>query len=57
MLLQSKGNARQAARSFENAIQLLESRADAESFAEADGMTVGEMRKLAQMHLQVIQPA
>jgi len=57
LLLQSKGNARQAARSFENAIQLLEARADAESFAEADGITVAEMRKLAQMHLQGMQPA
>jgi chemotaxis protein methyltransferase CheR len=57
LLLQSKGNARQAARFFQNAIQLLEARADADSFAEADGITVAEMRKLAQMHLQGIQPA
>jgi len=57
LLLQSKGNDKQAARSFQNAIQLLESRADAETFADADGITVAEMRKLAQMHLQVVQPA
>jgi len=57
LLLQSKGNGRQAARSFQNAIRLLESRADGESFAEADGITVAEMRKLAQMHLQVMEPA
>jgi chemotaxis protein methyltransferase CheR len=57
LLLQSKGNARQAARFFANAIELLEARTDSESFAEADGITVAEMKKLAKMHLQVLQPA
>jgi len=57
LLLQSKGNARQAALFFANAIELLEARTDSESFAEADGITVAEMKKLAKMHLQVLQPA
>jgi chemotaxis protein methyltransferase CheR len=56
LLLQSKGNTRQAARFFENAIELLEARMESESIAEADGITVAEMKKLAKMHLQVLQP-
>jgi Flp pilus assembly protein TadD len=53
--LQSKGNGRQAARFFENAIELLELQPDSESFADADGITVAEMKKLARMHLHVLQ--
>jgi chemotaxis protein methyltransferase CheR len=55
LFLQSRGDPRQAARSFENAIELLELRRDAEAFADADGMTVAEMKKLAKMHLEVLQ--
>jgi chemotaxis protein methyltransferase CheR len=55
LFLQSRGDPRQAARSFENAIELLESRRDADVITDADGMTVAEMKKLAKMHLEVLQ--
>ena len=54
LLLQSRGDPRQAARSFENAVELLESLSDADVLADADGITVAEMKKLAKMHLQVL---
>jgi chemotaxis protein methyltransferase CheR len=54
LFLQSRGDLRQAARSFENAIELLESREDGDVIADADGMTVAEMKKLARMHLEVL---
>ena len=55
LLLQSRGEPRQAARSFENAVELLASRNDADIFADADGMTVGEMKKLVKTHLEVLK--
>jgi tetratricopeptide (TPR) repeat protein len=55
LLLQSHSDPRQAARSFENAITLLESRSDSDVFADADGITVAEMKKLAKMQLEVLQ--
>ncbi|HEX4227292.1 MAG TPA: CheR family methyltransferase [Bryobacteraceae bacterium] len=55
LFLQSRGDPGQAARSFENAIELLESRPDGDVLADADGITAGEMKKLAKMHLEVLQ--
>ena len=55
LFLQARGDPRQAARSFENAIELLESHTDADVLADADGMTVAEMKKLAKMHLEVLR--
>ena len=55
LFLQSRGDPRQAARSFENAIELLESRPGGEIFADADGITAAEMKKLAEMHIEVLQ--
>jgi chemotaxis protein methyltransferase CheR len=55
LFLQSRGGGRQAERSFENAVELLRSRGDAEIFADADGMTVAELRKLATMHIGIIR--
>jgi chemotaxis protein methyltransferase CheR len=53
--LQSRGDRRHAERSFENAIELLRSREDADVFADADGITVAELRKLAQMHVGILR--
>ena len=54
LLLQSTGDPRQAARSFENALALLHPLRDSESLANADGITAAELRKLAQMHLDIL---
>jgi chemotaxis protein methyltransferase CheR len=55
-LLQSQGNeAKQAVRAFENALALLQSRVETEVFADADGITVAELKKLIQMHLEILQ--
>jgi hypothetical protein len=55
MFLQSRGDRREAARSFENTLNLLRSRPDADSFADADGITAAELKKLATMHLEILQ--
>jgi chemotaxis protein methyltransferase CheR len=55
LFLQSRGNGRQAERCFENALDLLCSRGDADIFADADGITVAELRKLAKIHLEVLR--
>jgi chemotaxis protein methyltransferase CheR len=53
--LQSRGDRRRAERSFENAIELLRTRGDADVFADADGITVAELRKLAKMHVGILR--
>jgi chemotaxis protein methyltransferase CheR len=50
ILLQSRGE-----RSLENALEILRSRSDAEVFADADGISVAELRKLATMHLEILR--
>jgi Tfp pilus assembly protein PilF len=55
LFLQSRGDPRQAARSFENALELLRPRSDAEVFTDADGITVAELRKLTNMHLDILR--
>jgi chemotaxis protein methyltransferase CheR len=46
----------QAARSFENVIQLLAEREDdTQQLAEADGLTVAELKELARAHLEVLR--
>ena len=55
LFLQSRGDPRQAERSLENAVDLLQSRADADIFADADGITVAELRKLAKMHIEILR--
>lgn len=54
LMMQSRGDSRQAARFFENAVELLESLSEADVLADADGITVAEMKKLARMHLEVL---
>jgi len=55
LLLQSRDDPRQAARSFENALDLLGPRRDADTFADADGITVAELRKLAKTHVEILR--
>jgi chemotaxis protein methyltransferase CheR len=55
LFLQSRGDFHEAARSFENALDLLDPRDDADIFADADGITVVELKKLARMHLEILR--
>jgi chemotaxis protein methyltransferase CheR len=55
LCLQSRSDSRDAARSFENAVALLEAHDDAEVFVDADGITVAEMKQLAKMQLEVLR--
>jgi chemotaxis protein methyltransferase CheR len=54
LLQQKEREAALAARSFENVIELLARRDDQESFAQADGITVGELRELTRAQLEVL---
>lgn len=54
LFLQKKNNVSQAARSFENVLELLSSRDQAETLADADGLTVADLKELARMHLEVL---
>jgi chemotaxis protein methyltransferase CheR len=54
LLLLSRGHSRKAAQSFDNAVKLLSSRCDAEVFADAGGITVSELKKLAQTQMEMI---
>ncbi len=55
LLLQSRGDPKQAARCFENALNLLQSRNDADSFPDADSISAAELKKLAAMHLETLR--
>jgi chemotaxis protein methyltransferase CheR len=55
LFLQSRGDGRQAERSFENTLDLLRSRSDADIFADADGISAGELKKLAKMHIEILR--
>lgn len=58
VLLLSQGNSRQAARSFENTVKLLGSRNEAEVLADAGGITVSELKRMAQTQMEIItEPA
>jgi chemotaxis protein methyltransferase CheR len=54
LFFQARGNSEQAARSFGNALDLLQIRRDAESFADADGITARELKKLTKMHIETL---
>ncbi len=51
---QSRGDLRRAGRSFQNALDLLRTKNDDETFADADGITASELRKLAAMQLDML---
>jgi chemotaxis protein methyltransferase CheR len=55
LFLQSRGKLRQAARSFENALELLGKQRDDGVFEDAGGITVAEIKKLAAMHLDILR--
>jgi chemotaxis protein methyltransferase CheR len=55
LFLQSRGDLHQAARSFKNVLDLLRSRRDTETFADADGMTVSELKKLAAIQVEILR--
>jgi chemotaxis protein methyltransferase CheR len=52
LLLRSRGDLRQASRFFDNALELLVSLPGTDTLPDADGITVSELRKLAQLQLQ-----
>jgi chemotaxis protein methyltransferase CheR len=54
LLLQSRDDTRQAERSFKNTLDLLLPRCDADTFVDADGITVAELRKLAEIQLEIL---
>jgi chemotaxis protein methyltransferase CheR len=54
LFLQAQGDPRAAVKSFENVLELLNSHQDSESFPDADGITVAELKALAKMHIEVI---
>jgi chemotaxis protein methyltransferase CheR len=54
ILLLSRGHSRKAALSFENAVKLLSSRCDTEVLADAGGITVAELKKLAQSQMEIV---
>jgi tetratricopeptide (TPR) repeat protein len=55
LFLQSRDHLRHAARSFANALELLNLRCDADIFADADGITVAELKNLARMHIETLR--
>jgi chemotaxis protein methyltransferase CheR len=55
LLLRSHGDVRQAERCFNNALDLLVSLAGDEILADADGITVAELRKLARTQIESLK--
>ncbi len=55
LLLQRQARTEPAARSFRNVLQLLARTDDARILDEGDGISAGELRKLTQMHLAVLE--
>jgi chemotaxis protein methyltransferase CheR len=55
LFLQSRGDSRQAARSFECALDLLRSHQDTDTFPDADGISAAEIKKLAGAHLEILR--
>lgn len=55
LLAQKRGDYLQASRSFRNAIRLLSPVPDAHIYAEGEGITAGELRRLAEMSLATLE--
>ncbi len=55
LLLQKQGRTEPATRSFRNVLQLLARTDDARVLDDGDGISAGELRKLTQMHLAVLE--
>lgn len=54
LALHRNRDARGAQRAFRNVLALLQPREETEAFADADGLTVGALRQLTEMHLEVL---
>ncbi len=54
LFLQSRGDRRQAARSFENTLDLLRTHGESEILPNGDGISVADLKKLAQRHLEIL---
>jgi chemotaxis protein methyltransferase CheR len=52
--LQSKGDYKSARHSFENVLRLLPNSDETHVFADADGITAADMKRLTQTHLEII---
>jgi chemotaxis protein methyltransferase CheR len=57
LFLQQRGQSRPAARSFRNVLELLARIDPGHVFADGDGITAGELQRLTQMHLEVLEGA
>ncbi|MEP7352584.1 MAG: CheR family methyltransferase [Acidobacteriota bacterium] len=55
LVLQSRGQVHPAVRCFENTLQLLDSVSRDYRYSDADGITAGELRELATMHLGILR--
>ena len=55
LFLQTRGDPRQAARSFENALELLDRQCDAGTIADADGITAAELKQSARIHVETLR--
>ena len=55
LFLQARGHLRGAGQSFENALELLNLGRTAQIFADADGITAGELKKLVTMHIETLR--
>ena len=55
LFLQSRGDLREATRSFENVLDLLGPLGDAHNFDDADGITAAELKKLAKMQIETLR--
>jgi chemotaxis protein methyltransferase CheR len=54
LVMQRYGDVRAAQRSFRNVLVLLQARDEDHAFVDADGLTVGALRRLTEMHLEVL---
>lgn len=54
LFLQKKGDARGAMRAFENVLKLLSRMEAGQTFPDGDGITVADLKELAEMHLEVL---
>ena len=54
LVLQRRGEARAAKRSFRNALVLLERHDSSDALPDADGLTVGALKQLIDMHFEVL---
>jgi len=54
LVLQRKGDRQAAERSLQNVLALLHGRDESDVFPDADGLTIGALRQLTKMHLEIL---